>query len=446
MQPASLLLFLLFASAARGQDAPNEPPAIDAGKTYTLAELIDFAERHNPETRVTWERAKQQAALAGIVRAELLPTVAASAFYNQGRRGALVGTFARQDIGLFQPTISLYYTLFDAGARRARIDAAQAQQAAANLVFRDTHRQVIFNVSASYYRLLDARGRMEAAAATLHNAETVQASIEERLKQGLATLPDVLEARAATAQARYEVAATEGAEETSRGDLATALGVPVATAVRVENLASVPLDLGTPVETAIEKALENRPDLLAQDARIRAADAGIREARSALMPNVKLSFDYGMQWVDGRQNLGPLLTAHAQTYAVQATVAWTVFDGGARQKRIAMMRAERDAAQAERTVMRDQVENEVWSAYSHVKTSIREQEAATALLAASEQSYSAALEAYKYGVRNFLDVVTAQRDLARARTAMVTARTQLMTNLAALAFRTGDLVRTPGRP
>jgi hypothetical protein len=37
-------------------------PAIDPRKTYNLAELIDIAQRSNPETRVAWERARQAAA------------------------------------------------------------------------------------------------------------------------------------------------------------------------------------------------------------------------------------------------------------------------------------------------------------------------------------------------------------------------------------------------
>src|SRR6516165_7133687 len=41
-------------------------PAIDPRKTYNLAELIDIAERSNPETRVAWERARQAAAAVGL--------------------------------------------------------------------------------------------------------------------------------------------------------------------------------------------------------------------------------------------------------------------------------------------------------------------------------------------------------------------------------------------
>ena len=47
---------------------------LDPDKTYSLAELIDLAESHNPETRVAWERARAQAAALGVARSELYPT------------------------------------------------------------------------------------------------------------------------------------------------------------------------------------------------------------------------------------------------------------------------------------------------------------------------------------------------------------------------------------
>jgi outer membrane protein TolC len=68
-------------------------------------------------------------------------------------------------------------------------------------------------------------------------------------------------------------------------------------------------------------------------------------------------------------------------------------------------------------------------------------DAATALLQAARQSYIAAVEAYGFGVRSLLDVTAAQRVLAQARSADVSARTSVLDTLADLAFRTGDLVR-----
>src|SRR5262245_17462802 len=54
------------ASAGNREGADATGPAIDAGKGYELAELIDIAQRTNPETRVAWERAREAAFAVGI--------------------------------------------------------------------------------------------------------------------------------------------------------------------------------------------------------------------------------------------------------------------------------------------------------------------------------------------------------------------------------------------
>src|SRR2546421_12055406 len=54
-------------------------PAIDPRKTYNLAELIDIAQRSNPETRVAWERARQAAAAVGLTESAYYPYIVAAA-------------------------------------------------------------------------------------------------------------------------------------------------------------------------------------------------------------------------------------------------------------------------------------------------------------------------------------------------------------------------------
>ena len=71
--------------------------------------------------------------------------------------------------------------------------------------------------------------------------------------------------------------------------------------------------------------------------------------------------------------------------------------------------------------------------------------AAVAFLEAAAKSYEAALESYKYGVRNFLDVSAAQRTLARAQSTDVLARTQILSALADLAFRAADSIQPGAR-
>ena len=120
---------------------------------------------------------------------------------------------------------------------------------------------------------------------------------------------------------------------------------------------------------------------------------------------------------------------------------WTVFDGGARRSRLAKAEADIRGAEAQVSAARDRIEDQVWTAYSNLKTAFRQREAAAALMTAATQSYSAALESYNYGVRNLLDVTNAQRVLAQARLADILARTQVLTAIAELAFRTGDAIQ-----
>ena len=85
--------------------------SIEPDRAYSLAELIDLAEAHNPETRVAWESARAQAAALGIARSELFPTLAAVALAGVDRQeGGLGSQFHRQTIPNLQISLSLNYT------------------------------------------------------------------------------------------------------------------------------------------------------------------------------------------------------------------------------------------------------------------------------------------------------------------------------------------------
>ncbi|HVH86142.1 MAG TPA: hypothetical protein VM912_05415, partial [Terriglobales bacterium] len=70
-----------------------------------------------------------------------------------------------------------------------------------------------------------------------------------------------------------------------------------------------------------------------------------------------------------------------------------------------------------------------------------QRQAALALLESATQSYDAALESYKCGLRNLLDETATQRTLAQPRSADVLARAQVLTSFADPAFTTGDTIR-----
>ena len=95
--------------------------AIDPAKIYTLAELVDLAEQHNPETRVAWQQAKARASALGVARSALYPTMAALAVANTSRvRVLLNSAFYRQTYGSVSPELhstTSFSTLESAAAR-----------------------------------------------------------------------------------------------------------------------------------------------------------------------------------------------------------------------------------------------------------------------------------------------------------------------------------------
>jgi outer membrane protein len=434
--------------STEGQRSHLPAPRIESDRVYSLAELTDLAESNNPETRVAWEGARAQAGALGIARSELFPTLAAVALAGVERHEAPLGPqFYRQTVPDFQLALNLNYTIFDFGARRGRINAESARLLGSNFAFNDVHRQLIYEVSQAYYRLLNAAGQEEAAGASLVNAQAVQQAAEERLRNGLATLPDVLEARSATAQAQYNLQAVLRAEEIARGDLATALGTSATTRIRVQPLSEVPTpeSVADTVEGAIHRALEQRPDLQAQAAEVRLGQAERQQARAAFYPSLTASASPRAQSLYTLQQTFPWGHTADLTGSAVFSLTWTVFDGGARRNRLAEAEARTREAEARVAAARDRIEDQVWTAYSNLNTAFRQREAATALLTAATQSYSAALESYNFGVRNLLDVTNAQKVLAQARSTEIVARTQVLAALADLAFRTGDAIQPNAR-
>ena len=429
---------------ADARSIPDLRFTIDSAKTYSLPELIDLAETHNPETRVSWQRARSQAAALGVARSELYPTLAAAALSETSRSEVFFGgQFYKQVAQDFELALELNYTIFDFGARSGRINAASGQLLAANFAFNDTHRNIIYRVQYGLLPRIECAWPRRGARASLANAQAVQQAAEERLANGLATLPDVLEARSATAQAEYDLQTIVGAEEIARGDLATAVGASATAFIHVQPLDQVPTpeSIGDTVDEAINRALDQRPDLLQEVAQIQSAQGRVKEAKAAYYPSLNIAVSPAVPFLYGLQQPSPWAHTSDLTGGVSLNLNWTIFDGGARKSRQAQAEADVHSAEAEANVKHNQITDEVWTAYSNLNTAFRQRQAATALLESASQSYGAALESYNYGVRNLLDVTAAQRSLAQARSADVLARTQVLSAVAELAFRTGDSIR-----
>ncbi len=461
------LLLAFFAGRAQGQcsgkvsspvgaadcaarETPREGTAIlDPVHPYTLAELIDVAEHHNPSTRTIWERAKQKARELGVAKSAYYPELEGLAVFGDER---LVNPFPKPlaprgyvmvEIPIVQPEVTLQYLIFDFGKREATVDSAKAEKLIAGADVIQVNQALAFRVASAYYQLVTAQERLQAAQDTLRTAQTTQDAAENRLSNGLATLPDVLNARAETSQAVFDAESADGDEKIARVTLTEAVGADPSPNIVIDSQRSAPLpdSLTMSIEALIDRAMKDRPDLMARTLRIRSAEARIRAARAEYKPQIVLSGSAAQTSIWPTADYGQLGPASEPTWSARLGIRWRIFDGGARKNELLIAESKRREAEDELTTQHDQTTREVWTAYIGFRTALRKHDAAVALLESANASYSASLEAYKYGVKNLVDVVTAEKQLAQARLSSVSARSELFLEAVNLEFATGNLLR-----
>ena len=128
-------------------------------KQYGLAELIDLAERTNPQTRAAWETARAAAAAEGLVESQFLPQLSFEALGGYEHtplpapKDLVPKGFFESNTQEFIPSLALKWLLFDFGRRSASMQGARADSFVANVAFTGTHQSVIFSVSQAYFDL-----------------------------------------------------------------------------------------------------------------------------------------------------------------------------------------------------------------------------------------------------------------------------------------------------
>src|SRR5207342_3569225 len=123
-------------------------PPIDPGRQYDLLELIDVAQRVNPETRVAWERARQAAIAVGLGESEYFPMLTLGAWGGYqtlpvpAPQNVTPDGFFRIDVAHLVPGLGLKWLLLDFGRRGSTMDAAKERLLSANLGFNRRHQDL----------------------------------------------------------------------------------------------------------------------------------------------------------------------------------------------------------------------------------------------------------------------------------------------------------------
>ena len=433
---------------ARCRRARRPPPSrprveVETDKTYALPDLIDLAQRVNPETRRAWEQARAAAARRGQAAAAYFPSLIVGAVGGQSKivdRGP-DGSFTVEGQSVV-PRAQLGYLILDFGRRDATVEQASQELLGANWGFNRKHQEITFHVSKSFFLLGASREQVAAQRATLESATAVERAVSARLDQGLATRPELLLAVQEKARAAFELQRALGAVDDARAALAESLGIDPTVPLQVADVSALPLPegLAETVEQIIDRALAQRPDLAGRLADLRAREAAQKRARADFWPTLSFSGSAGQQAARYQVSGGPrTFTENELAYGAFLSVDWSLFDGFARENAVREAQARRDIAAADLASSELRAVREVWKAYADVKTALAKHEFALALLAASEKAYAATFESYqRAGLATVLDLLAATRDLASARSIALASRAELLTASASLAFAAGD--------
>jgi outer membrane protein len=428
---------------------PSSQVRVDPQTKYGPNELIDLAQRTNPETRMAWERARQAAIATGLAEGTYYPTLVAAATGVVAHAPAPIPTTVvpggvfKADTQFVIPALSLEWVLLDFGRRGALVDATQAQVIEAIAGFNGKQQQVVFAVTRDFYSLSAARGKVVAARAALDSARTLEEAALARKQHELATLPEVLQAREEVARTSYLFDDALAAEQDARMALLESVGIRPGTPIEIADVSQQPLPsaLEESVDQAVDRALTQRPDLLARLASVRAKQADVRKARADYWPRLlarsAVAGNIGQLKVEDSAYQG----VHELQYDAGLRLEWTLFDGFERRNKVHLAESVQKEAESELDHAKDKAVREVWKAYNDAKVALAKQKAAAALLSASEESWRATFESYQHGLATFPDVREAQRSLASARTLDQAARAEALTQSAAFAFSTGDLAR-----
>lgn len=399
----------------------------------TLADVVDLALRNNPATRASWAQARSAAALFGSERGSLFPTLNGAGTVSRVRSPA-TSTRPAGERTEYGPSISLNYLVLDFGGRSGSIERARQSLFAANFTHNATIQNTVLQAEVAYFTYMATSALLAAERSAIAEAQANLTAAQQRNRVGLATIADVLQAKTALSQEQLNLETTQGNLQAARGSLASALGLPANLPFELEPLSgALPVrDLAQSVDSVINEALRNRPDLAAARAQAAAAASQVRVARAAELPSLSLNGNAARTFSSPTLFAGP-------SYTLSLGLQIPIFNGFSHQYDVAAAKAQAEAVSALADQTRQQVVTQVFVSYYALQTAAQRVATADDLLASATQSVQVAAGRYREGVGSIIDLLTAQTALANARAQQVQSRWQWYTSLAQLARDAGVL-------
>lgn len=415
------------------------PPSF-SDTDLTLADLLDIALQNNPNTQQTWASARAAAAEYGQNLSSYFPDIEFQGTYTRQRSSfSLGGTpipFYLTEAG---PEIDVTYTILDFGQRSSSAETARQALYYADWTHNQEIQTVLQTVMNDYYNYIYQAEVLRGNEENLENAQAALDAANQKFALGLAALGDVAQARTQFLQNKINLTTQKQNVENAFAQLATDLGLPSTLRFHLQRIPDQPpIDpILECVNVLVEKAQQQRPELLASLANLRSKEAALRNAKTQLLPTVTGTFDLGKTYFNGgQQEKKPHFTA-------ELALSFPIFHGFYYRNGIRVAEANLEASRGQFLQTELTVIQSVTVGRSNVETAAQNLKDSAEYLQAAQVEFAITLANYKTGTMTILNVLSAQSSLADARTKRASAQENWFTSLAALAYATGSLCAAP---
>jgi len=427
---------------------PDARPAAEvAWRDYfadpQLQAMIAQALEYNRDLRMAALRVLEVRAAYQIRRADQFPTLDATAGETRAQiPGQFTGTgpttAAIWDVGVSVVGWELDFW----GRVRNLKDAALEEFLATDSARRAVTVSLVGQVADGYFSLREIDERVVIARDTIKTREDSLRIFRRRFEVGTANRLEVTQVETLLTQAQTLGAQLEQQRAAQAHALTLLVGTPpagLADRAKLDDehalMSEVPVGLPSDL-------LEQRPDIVAAEHRLRAANANIGAARAAFFPRITLTGFFGT----ASPELSGLFDGGTKAWLFMPQISMPIFDGGRLQANLDASKVRTDAAVAEyeRTIQRAFRDvADALSAQHWLAEQIAIQRRA---VAAQQERARLAQMRYDRGSATFLEVLDAQRDLLGAQQLLVQERRALLSSRVALYAALGGGSQHYGEP
>lgn len=380
-------------------------------KDPQLDHLIDLALSANPSLQQAAARVRSAQAAARGARAVQWPQVNAAYHLTRERLSEnyiypppLGGSY-QSDTAL---TMQLDFDLDLWGKHKAQATAARQRADAAEAARQQARTVLVSAVAQGYFQLQDARAQADTIDAIVTKLEDALHITQDRYKNGLGTRVDVDQADSAVSSARVQLSQAHNNVQLLHHQLAALLGLSPTQLPALAAQTSI-----RPPQAALDELplalLGRRADITAARLQAEAAGAEVSAAKADFLPNISLSAAAGYLSL----GMDRLFRSGSADYSAGPVITLPVFHAGALNAQLEGRQAARDAAIAQYNQTILNAIREVADASSSIhalQDQIGHQDAS---LTSITSAYEVALERYRGGLGNFVQVLLAQSEVLK---------------------------------